>query len=94
MLNAARRLAARGELQAMIGKIANAPREDHPQYPRFAAEVQELMRSLAEAPEFHAGDAVRRAHARLREFIPFMHRDRALDRDVAVVCRMVHDRVL
>ena len=94
MLNAARRLAARGDLQAMIGKIANAPREDHPQYPRFAAEVQELMHSLAEAPEFHAGDAVRRAHARLRESIPFMHRDRALDRDVAVVCRMVHDRVL
>ena len=50
------------------------------------------MRSLADAPEFHAGEAVRAAHARLREAIPFMHRDRALDHDVAVVCRMVRDR--
>ncbi|HET6911903.1 MAG TPA: aromatic amino acid lyase [Rhodanobacteraceae bacterium] len=94
MLNAARRLAARGDLQALAGKIANAPREDHPQYPQFIAEMQALMHSLEKAPEFHAGEAVRAAHARLREAIPFMHRDRALDRDVAVVCRMVRDRAL
>ncbi|MGN6312787.1 MAG: HAL/PAL/TAL family ammonia-lyase [Rhodanobacteraceae bacterium] len=94
MLNAARRLAARGDPQALAGKIANAPRSDHPQQAQFVAEVQELMRSLAEAPEFHAGEAVRAAHARLREVIPFMHRDRALDRDVALVCRMVRDRAL
>jgi histidine ammonia-lyase len=92
MLNAARRLAARGDLQALVGKIANAPRADHPQQAQFADEVRALMRSLADAPEFHAGEAVRAAHARLREAIPFMHRDRALDHDVAVVCRMVRDR--
>jgi histidine ammonia-lyase len=93
MLNAARRLAARGDLQALAGKIANAPRAESPQQAQFAAEVQELMRSLADAPEFHAGEAVRAAHARLREAIPFMHRDRALDRDVSLVCRMVRERI-
>ncbi|HET6906842.1 MAG TPA: aromatic amino acid ammonia-lyase [Rhodanobacteraceae bacterium] len=94
MLNAARRLAARGDSQALADKIANAPRADHPQQAQFVAEVQALMRSLAEAPEFHAGEAVGAAHARLREAIPFMHRDRALDRDVALVCRIVRDREL
>ncbi|HEX6614522.1 MAG TPA: aromatic amino acid ammonia-lyase [Rhodanobacteraceae bacterium] len=94
MLNAARGLAARGDVQALIGKIANAPRAESPQQVQFAAEVQVLMEALAEAPEFHAGEAVRAAHARLREAIPFMHSDRALDRDVALVCRMVRDRAL
>jgi histidine ammonia-lyase len=94
MLNAARRLAARGDVQALAGKIANPPRQDSPQSKQFMAEVEELLRSLADAPEFHAGQAVRAAHARLREAIPFMHRDRALDRDVSVVCGMVRERAL
>ena len=92
MVNAARRLAARGDVQALAGKVLNAPRTESPQHAQFAAEVQALMRALAEAPEFHAGEAVRAAHARLRETIPFMHRDRALDRDVSVACRMVRER--
>ena len=94
MLNAARRLAARGDVRALIGKIAGAPREERPQFAQFAAEVDELMHSLAQAPEFHAGEKVRAVHARLREAIPFMHRDRAMDHDVSTVCRMVRDRSL
>ena len=94
MLNAAHRLAARGDWKALADKIANAPRADHPHHARFEMEVCELMRALAEVPEFHAGEAVRAAHARLREAIPFMHRDRALDRDVTLVCRMVRDRAI
>ncbi len=73
MLNAARRLASRGGWQALAGKIANAPREDHPHHAQFVAEVQQLHRvALASAGDFHAGTSVRHAHATLRQHIGFM----------------------
>ena len=94
MLNAARRLAARGDWQALAGKISNAPREDHPQHAQFVAEVGQLTAGLAAAEPFHPGAAVGRAHARLRRQIDFMHGDRAMDADVRTVCAMVRDRSL
>lgn len=94
MLNAARVLAARGDWLVLAGKIANAPREDQPQYEQFKKEVRELMTQLAAAPEFRAGDAVRAAHACLRESIPFLGHDRAMDGDVTQACRLVRERVL
>ena len=89
MLNAARRLASRGGWQALAGKIANAPREDHPHYAQFVAELQQLAGALAGADDFHAGVRVRDAHAVLRRHIGFMHRDRAMDGDVGKVCELV-----
>jgi histidine ammonia-lyase len=94
MLNAARRLAARGDWRALAGKVANAPREDHPHYAQFVAEVQQLMAALAEVGDFHAGAAVGAAHAKLRGAIDFMPRDRAMDRDVRVVTELVQQRRL
>jgi histidine ammonia-lyase len=89
MLNAARRLASRGGWQALAAKISNAPREDHPHYAQFVAEVQQLATALASAGDFHAGASVRDAHAILRQHIAFMHRDRAMDGDVRTICALV-----
>jgi histidine ammonia-lyase len=93
MLNAARRLASRGGWQALAGKIANAPREDHPHYAQFVAEVQQLADALTHAGDFHAGASVRDAHATLRQHIDFIHRDRAMDGDVRTVCALVQQDV-
>jgi len=89
MLNAARRLARRGGWQALAAKVANAPREGQPHYRQFVTEVQQLADALDTADDFHAGTRVRQAHAILRERIAFLHRDRALDGDVAAVCALV-----
>ncbi|WP_201313186.1 aromatic amino acid lyase [Dyella sp. EPa41] len=93
MLNAACRLASRGDWQALAGKVSNAPREGHPHYAQFVAEVQQLTRALASVGDFHAGEAVRKAHDALREHIAFMPRDRAMDGDVRTVCELVRRRV-
>jgi histidine ammonia-lyase len=89
MLNAARDLAERGDWKALAGKIVGAPREDSPHYPQFETEVKALMKALAEAGDFHAGVAVREAHARIREYIAFMQRDRAMDGEVQQICTLV-----
>ncbi|HEY8587792.1 MAG TPA: aromatic amino acid ammonia-lyase [Rhodanobacter sp.] len=89
MLNAARRLAARGGWQALAAKIANAPRAGQPHYEQFVTEVKELGAALAGAGDFHAGTAVRKAHDILRQHIAFIHRDRAMDGDVRTVCALV-----
>ena len=89
MLNAARRLARRGGWQALAAKVANAPREGQPHYEQFVAEVQQLADALGAADDFHAGTRVREAHAILRQRITFLHRDRALDGDVAAACALV-----
>ncbi len=89
MLNAARTLAARGDWQALVSKISNAPKPDHARYAQFEAEVRALMQALAEAGEFHAGEPLRAAFAKIRETIPFMHRDRAMDGDIQRICALV-----
>jgi histidine ammonia-lyase len=89
MLNAARRLAQRGDWRALAAKIANAPEAGHPARAQFESEVQALAKSLSEAADFHAGAAVRRAHAVIREHIGFMERDRAMDGDVRKICELV-----
>ena len=89
MLHAAQRLARRGGWQALAGKVDNAPRPEHPHYAQFVDEVQQLARALAEAGEFQPGERVGAAHARLREAVAFLHRDRALDGDVRAVCALV-----
>ena len=93
MLNAARRLASRGDWQALAGKVANAPREDSAHYAQFVEEVQQLTVALTNVGDFHAGEAVRKAHEALRRRIDFMPRDRAMDGDVRTICELVRQRV-
>ena len=94
MLNAARTLSADGDIDAAIAKIANAPHNEHPTYPSFRAEVKHLMQALADAGDFHAGHAVRAAHACIRAHIAFMRRDRAMDGDVKAICDLVAARAI
>ena len=89
MLNAARRLASHRGWQALAAKVTNAPREGQPDYDQFVTEVKQLAAALAGADDFHAGASVREAHAILRGQIDFMHRDRAMDGDVARACALV-----
>lgn len=93
MLNAARALAERGDWRALADKISNAPDTTHPSRAQFEQEVRELAQALAHAPDFHAGAAVRAAHAQIRERIAFMARDRALDGDIRAICDWIEARL-
>ncbi|MGH8182401.1 MAG: HAL/PAL/TAL family ammonia-lyase [Rhodanobacteraceae bacterium] len=92
MLNAAHRLAGRGGWQALAAKIDNPPAAGHPQRAHFEREVQALAAELAQAKAFRPGAAVQAARERLREMVAFMHRDRAMQHDIAAACRLVHER--
>jgi histidine ammonia-lyase len=94
MLNTARRLAARGDVRALARKIANAPDADDPARKQFESEIDSLAKALAKTGDFHAGAAVRDAHAKIRERIAFMARDRAMDGDVRTITEMIASRVL
>ncbi|MDE2224735.1 MAG: aromatic amino acid lyase [Xanthomonadaceae bacterium] len=92
MLDAARRLAAKGGWQALAAKIDNPPPVADAQRPQFESELQALAKQMADADEFRPGRAVADAHGRLRKPIAFMHRDRAMQHDIAEVCRLVRER--
>ena len=92
MLDAARRLAAKGGWQALAAKIDNPPPVADARRPQFESELQALAAQLADADEFRPGGAVAAAHGRLRQAIAFMHRDRAMQHDVAEACRLVRER--
>jgi len=94
MLNAARRVAQRGDWRTLATKIANAPDANHPARAQFEDEVRALAKSLSDAADFHAGAAVRAAHAKIRETIAFMSRDRAMDGEVRAMCELVASGVL
>lgn len=89
MLNAARALAERGDWKAMAAKITGAPREDQAEWTVFEKDVRGLMDALCKTDGFHAGSAVQNAHARIREHIDFMRRDRAMDGDVQKICQLI-----
>jgi histidine ammonia-lyase len=89
MLNAARTLAARGDWQALARKVSGAPQAGQADAAAFESEVKALMAALESAGEFRAGDAVHTAFARIREHVPFMPRDRAMDIDVRTMCELV-----
>jgi len=95
MINAARALARSRPSDELAGKIACAPGQDAPAREAFMAEVEGLRAELAAAEEFRPGHAVRAAHAVIRESIPFMGFDRAMDGDVRAAVALVRDgRVL
>src|SRR5690606_32374518 len=89
MINAARRLARRGDLDALCSKISNAPARDAADYPTFRSECAELLRQLAAMQEFQPSPRVQAAHARIRREIAFMRRDRAMDGEVRQICALV-----
>ena len=91
MINAARQLAREADAEALAAKVLGAPLPGHPDRPGFLAEVEALRGELAAAGEFQPGRAVQAAWAALREAIPFMGRDRAMDGDVATAVRLVEE---
>lgn len=94
MIEAARTLARRGDVTAIAAKVANAPLPGDAVHGQFLVECADLMAQLAQDADFHASPRVRKAHERLRQDIAFMQRDRAMDGEVATVCRLVEQGVL
>lgn len=89
MINAARALARASDAEGLSVKVQGAPLPGHADRAPFLEEVEGLRRELAESAEFEPGVAVRAAWAALREAIPFMPRDRAMDGDVATAVQLV-----
>jgi histidine ammonia-lyase len=92
MLGAARKLAKAEGWQGLMAKIDNPPAEGHRQRAQFETELRVLADQLAGSDAFQPGTAVRAAHDCLRQSIAFMHRDRAMQHDVAAACRLVRER--
>jgi histidine ammonia-lyase len=89
MLNAARALAAKGDLATLAGKVENRPEPGAPTRSAFEAEVAALADALASAGDFHPGPSVAAAHDEIRRHIGFVERDRALDGDVGAIVDLV-----
>ncbi|ASR44755.1 histidine ammonia-lyase [Xanthomonas citri pv. mangiferaeindicae] len=94
MINAARDLARRADAQALATKVQGGPAQDRATHAGFLDEVEALRVELAACAPFHPGAIVAQAHARIRETIPFLDRDRALDGEVAAAVRLVADGAL
>lgn len=89
MINAARRLARRGDLDALCSKVGNAPPAGTEAYALFRSECAELLRQLAALDAFRPSPVVQAALARIREEIPFMRKDRPMDAEVRRMCELV-----
>jgi histidine ammonia-lyase len=94
MINAARALAKQADAEGFAVKIQGGPPPASSQRAAFVEEVDGLRAELAGSDEFRPGAAVAAAHAALRERIPFLDRDRAMDAEVAAAVRLVEQGVL
>ncbi len=94
MIHAAQELAARSDAVGLARKIHGGPAESDPARNTFLAEVEALRAELASAPAFKPGRAIEAAWHALRDAIPFMDRDRAMDGDVAMAVTLVDGDVL
>lgn len=94
MINAARDLARRGDADDLAAKVQGGPASDRPTRGAFVDEVEGLRAELAACKPFHPGSVVAAAHAVVREAIPFLDRDRALDGEVAAAVKLVADGAL
>jgi histidine ammonia-lyase len=93
MIHAARALAASTDAAGFAAKVNGAP-ADGADREAFLREVEGLRAELAAAAPFRPGKAVAAAHAALREAIPFLDHDRALDGEVATAVRLVEEGTL
>ena len=91
MINAARALADGADATALAAKVHGAPAEGSDERAAFLAEVEGLRAELATAAAYRPGRAVAAAHAAIRARIPFLDRDRAMDREVATAVQLVRD---
>jgi histidine ammonia-lyase len=89
MINAARNLAAQSDAEAFAAKVQGGPLRGDGARAEFLAEVDALRAELAGSADYRPGRAVAAAHAAIRERIPFLARDRALDGEVAMAVRLV-----
>ncbi len=94
MIGAARDIARRADARALAAKVQGAPAAEAGTHAGFLDEVEALRTELASGDDYHPGAAVAAAHAALRETIPFLGRDRALDGEVAAAVRLVADGTL
>jgi histidine ammonia-lyase len=94
MLNAARTVARRGDVDLIASKIGGAPDPGHPDWPQFRREVAALVDALATADSFHPGERVAAAFRLIRGKIAFMQRDRAMDGDIARIIEIVRSGAL
>jgi len=94
MINAARDLARRGDAEALAAKVQGGGASDRPTRGAFVDEVEGLRAELAACEPFHPGGIVAAAHAIVREAIPFLDRDRALDGEVAAAVKLVSEGAL
>ncbi|HEU4813206.1 MAG TPA: aromatic amino acid lyase, partial [Xanthomonadaceae bacterium] len=93
MINAARDLARSTDAEGFAAKISGQPRGGQ-SLETFLDEVEGLRAELASAEPFAPGKVVAAAHAALRDRIPFLDRDRALDGEVATAVRLVAEGTL
>jgi len=94
MIGAARDTARRADAATLAAKVQGAPATGAEAHSGFLGEVEALRAELATGDDYHPGAAVAAAHAALREAIPFLDRDRALDGEVAAAVRLVADGTL
>ena len=94
MIHAAQALAARSDAGQFASKVHGGSLPGHADRAAFLVEVEALRSELAAAPAFTPGRAVEAAWRALRESIPFMARDRAMDGDVAMAVRLVEKDAL
>ena len=88
MLEAARALAE--DAEAFADKV-QAMAADNDAHSDFDAQVAGLRGDLRASGGFHAGHAVKAAHAAIRARIAFLDHDRALDGDVRTALQLVDD---
>ena len=94
MIHAAQQLAVESDVMRLARKIQGPALDDPDAVEVFLTEVEDLRAELAAAPAFAPGVVVAAAWRALREHIPFMARDRAMDGDVAAAVRLVEDDVV
>lgn len=84
MIQAAIDFATSGDATKLASKIAlGKPDTTSETYGEFLKEVEALRDELASMKDIKASPAIEAAHAKIREYIPYMDRDRALDQEVA-----------
>ncbi len=93
MLNAARRLASRGDWRVLAGKIANAPDEKHASRAQFETEVQAT--SCTRSPQRTISTRAWPCAARTRRSASASRSWSAtarMDGDVKTICEMIAER--